>query len=307
MKAPTAKDKLLNFLLRILPQHLLSGIMYKLARIQWSPFKNTLINRVVKLYGINLDDASSADLDSYSSFNAFFTRTLKPGARPIAPGDNSIACPADGRVNHAGYVTEGLLIQAKGHEYGLLELLAGDQALFREFKESSYATVYLSPRDYHRVHMPVTGRLREMHFVPGKLFSVSEATTQLVPELFARNERVICVFDTATGPMAVILVGAIFVGSMETVWKGEVRGPDDTPSIWHYQDEQAITIEKGKEMGRFNMGSTVILLFPERQARWEETLEPGVPVRVGEAIGLLRPGSGGNSTPAPANFPPASA
>ena len=199
MKAPTTKDKLLNLLLKILPQHLLSGIMYKLARIRWSPFKNILINRVVKLYGINLEDASSADLDSYSSFNAFFTRTLKPGARPIAPGDNSIACPADGRVNHAGYVTEGQLIQAKGHEYGLLELLAGDQALFREFKESSYATVYLSPRDYHRVHMPVTGRLREMHFVPGKLFSVSEATTQLVPELFARNERVICVFDTATG------------------------------------------------------------------------------------------------------------
>lgn len=291
MKKPNAKDKLINTLLKILPQHLLSGIMYRIARIQWPPIKNLLITMVVKLYGIDLNEAHSSDLDSYPSFNAFFTRALKPGARPITSRNSGISCPADGRVNHAGDIEQGQLIQAKGHAYGLINLLAGDQDLTREFLGGSYATIYLSPRDYHRVHMPVTGRLREMRFVPGKLFSVSEATTQLVPELFARNERLICIFDTAAGAMAVILVGAIFVGSMETVWEGEVRGPNNGPSIWRYQDQQAITINQGEELGRFNMGSTVVLLLPRKQARWENNLRPGMAVRMGENIGVLTPGS----------------
>ncbi len=307
MKAPTIKDKLLTGLLKILPQHLLAGAMYKLARSQWPPLKKLLITRVVKRYAVDVGDANSSDLDSYASFNAFFTRALKPGARAIAPGEHSIACPADGKVNHAGSIDQGHLIQAKGHEYELANLLAGDQTLMGEFMGGSYATVYLSPRDYHRVHMPVTGRLREMHFVPGELFSVSEATTQLVPELFARNERVICVFDTVAGPMAVILVGAIFVGSMETIWHGEVREPGNAPTAWRYQDQQAITINKGEELGRFNMGSTVILLLPPDQASWEDTLLPGAAVRMGEAIGSLRPGSEENSKPDPENPLPASA
>jgi len=307
MKAPTTKDKLLTGLLRILPQHLLAGIMYKLARSEWPALKNLIINGVVKRYDVDLSDADSSSLDSYPSFNAFFTRALKPGARPITSPDNSIACPADGRVNHAGIIDHGQLIQAKGHEYGLMSLLAGDQTLTGEFLDGSYATIYLSPQDYHRVHMPVAGRLREMHFVPGKLFSVSEATTQLVPELFARNERVICVFDTVAGPMAVILVGAIFVGSMETTWHGEVRGPGNTPSIWHYQDQQAISINKGEELGRFNMGSTVIMLFPKGRAQWGGNLQPGAAVRMGEAVGTLTPHPGENSIPGPGNGLPASA
>ena len=307
MKAPTTKDKLLTGLLRILPQHLLAGMMYKLARSEWPALKNLIINGVVKRYQVDLSDAASASLDSYPSFNAFFTRSLKPDARPIASAENSIACPADGRVNHAGSIDNGQLIQAKGHEYGLTSLLAGDQTLTGEVLGGNYATVYLSPRDYHRVHMPVSGRLREMHFVPGELFSVSEATTQLVPGLFARNERVICIFDTVAGPMAVILVGAIFVGSMETVWEGEVRGPGNTPSIWRYRDGQAISIGKGEELGRFNMGSTVIMLFPKGRVNWREKLQPGATLRMGEAVGTLTPDPGENPIPDPVNEPPASA
>jgi phosphatidylserine decarboxylase len=307
MNAPTAKDRLLTGLLKILPQHLLAGFMYKLARSKWPALKNLLITRVVKRYSVDLGEAKSSSLDSYPSFNAFFTRALKPGARPIASDDRSISSPADGKVNNAGSIEQGQLIQAKGHGYGLMSLLAGDQALAGKFLGGSYATIYLSPRDYHRVHMPVTGQLLEMHFVPGDLFSVSEATTQLVPELFARNERVICIFDTMAGPMAVILVGAIFVGSMETVWEGEVRGPGNDPTIWRYQDEQAVTIRKGEELGRFNMGSTVIVLLPRGQTHWEETLQPGATVRMGETIGRLTPDSEENSTPDPENALPASA
>lgn len=307
MNAPTAKDKLLTGLLKILPQHLLAGIMYRLARNKWPVLKNLIINGVIKRYDVDLSEADSSSRDSYPSFNAFFTRALKPGARPIDSSANSIACPADGRVNRAGIIDCGQLIQAKGQEYGLLNLLAGDQVLTGEFMDGAYATIYLSPRDYHRVHMPVAGRLREMHFVPGKLFSVSEATTQLVPELFARNERLICIFDTAAGPMAVILVGAIFVGSMETIWAGEVRGPGNTPTIWRYRDDQAISMDKGEELGRFNMGSTVIMLFPRGLAHWGAKLQPGAAVRMGEAVGTLTPGPEENSIPGPVNEPPASA
>jgi len=307
MKAPTFKDKLSTGLLKILPQHLLARFMYKLARSKWPPLKNLLITEVASRYSVDIFEAENPHLDSYPSFNAFFTRALKTDARPISSRHDSIACPADGKVNHAGRICHGHLIQAKGHEYGLMSLLAGDQALTEEFLDGNYATVYLSPRDYHRVHMPVTGRLREMHFVPGKLFSVSEATTQLVPELFALNERVICVFDTIAGPMAVILVGAIFVGSMETIWEGEVHGPGSDPTIWRYQDERVITINKGEELGRFNMGSTVILLFPRNHAQWEKALRPGLAVRMGQAIGTLMPAAKESSEPAPENEHPSSA
>lgn len=307
MKAPTFKDKLSTGLLKFLPQHLLAHIMYKVARSEWPALKNLLITEVASRYAVDVFEAENPHLESYPSFNAFFTRALKADARPVSSRHDSIACPADGKVNHAGRIHKGHLIQAKGHDYGLMSLLAGDLALTEEFLEGSYATVYLSPKDYHRVHMPVTGRLREMHFVPGKLFSVSEATTQLVPELFARNERVICIFDTLAGPMAVILVGAIFVGSMETIWEGEVRGPGSDPTIWRYPEQQAITINKGEELGRFNMGSTVILLFPEDRTHWEKALQPGVAVRMGQAIGTLTPAAMENSAPDPENEPPSSA
>ncbi|HIE55651.1 MAG TPA: phosphatidylserine decarboxylase, partial [Chromatiaceae bacterium] len=202
--------------------------------------------------------------------------------------------PADGKINQAGYVQQDRLLQAKGQEFSLLQLLAGDTVLASRFAEGAYVTIYLSPRDYHRVHMPVTGRLEKMIFVPGSLFSVSEATTRLVPGLFARNERLICLFETALGPMAVIMVGAIFVASMETVWEGEVRGPAGEPSTWIYSGEDRITLKKGEEMGRFNMGSTVITLFAKNRVTWDPALQPGVQVRMGQPLGRFRLPKGEN-------------
>jgi phosphatidylserine decarboxylase len=285
---PGFKDKFLTNLLRILPQHALSGLMYRATRITWKPFKNVLIQEVVNRYAVDMFEAENPRPTSYASFNAFFTRSLKPDARPIATEAEAVASPADGKINQADYIRHGRLLQAKGHDFSLLQLLGGSYDLSSAFAEGSYTTIYLSPRDYHRVHMPVTGRLREMIFVPGTLFSVSEATTHLVPGLFARNERLICIFDTAVGPMAVILVGAIFVGSMETVWAGEVRGPANEPTTWIYTGDQRIILKKGEEMGRFNMGSTVITLFGRDRVSWDPALQPGVRVRMGQKIGRLR-------------------
>ena len=283
---PSIKDRLNTALLRYLPQHLLARGMYYLARCQWQPLKKALIRFVVNRYQVNVAEAASSDLDSYPSFNAFFTRALRADARPIASEPDALICPADGRVSQAGVITGGRLLQAKGHDFRLLELLAGDTTLAAAFADGAFATVYLSPRDYHRVHMPLTGRLRRMDFVPGTLFSVSDATTQLVPELFARNERVVCIFDTNTGPLAVILVGAIFVGSMETTWAGEIRGTGGMITRHDYPSLDAPTLEKGAEMGRFNMGSTVILLLPKGTVTWHD-LAPGQMVRMGERIGSL--------------------
>lgn len=285
---PSTKDRILTSLLNYLPHHLLSSIMYKMARSEWPPLKKLLIEEVANRFKIDIFEAKNSHLDAYPSFNAFFTRALKPGVRPISKKPHAIVSPVDGKTSQAGEIHEGRIIQAKGHDYSLSALLAGDSKLAEKFQEGSFVTIYLSPRDYHRIHMPYTGKLREMHFVPGKLFSVSEATTQLVPSLFARNERVINVFDTEFGTMAVIFVGAIFVGSMETVWHGEVRGPNSDPTFWHYNEEQAVTLEKGEEMGRFNMGSTVILLLPPGISRWEPALKPGVAVRVGQCIGQIK-------------------
>ncbi len=289
MTAPGFKDRLFTNLLKVLPQHALSGLMYRATRITWKPFKNVLIKEVVSRYAVDMFEAENPRPASYSCFNDFFTRALKADARPIAPEADAVASPADGKINQAGYIRDGHLLQAKGRTFSLLQLLAGRYDLTAEFAEGSYATVYLSPRDYHRVHMPLSGRLREMIFVPGTLFSVSEATTQLVPGLFARNERLICLFDTVAGPMALILVGAIFVGSMETVWAGEVRGPSDEPTTWLYGDAPSITLKKGQEMGRFNMGSTVIALFAKGRVTWDPALVPGVRVRMGQRIGKVKP------------------
>ncbi len=286
---PGFKDRLFTNLLKVLPQHGLSAIMYRATRVTWKPFKNALIKEVVNRYAVDLFEAENPNPNSYGCFNDFFTRALKAEARPIAAEPDAVVSPADGKINQAGTIHDGRLLQAKGRDFSLLQLLAGRYDLTAEFAGGSYATIYLSPRDYHRVHMPLSGRLREMIFVPGTLFSVSEATTQLVPGLFARNERVICLFDTVAGPMAVILVGAIFVGSMETVWEGEVRGPAGEPTTWRYDGGRPIVLKKGEEMGRFNMGSTVITLFGKDRVRWDPALVPGVRVRMGQRIGTIRP------------------
>lgn len=284
---PGLRDHLSTNLLRILPQHLLAAGMYRLARTTTPWLKDLLIRQVHRRYRVNMSEAEQPDLAAYPSFNAFFTRALRADARPVAEG--MVVSPADGRVSQIGAIQGDTLLQAKGHEFDLLALLAGDKEKAAVFHDGLFATIYLSPRDYHRVHIPLAGTLESMVFVPGRLFSVSEATTQLIPGLFARNERVICQFSTSLGPMAVILVGAIFVGSMETVWHGEVHGQHGQPTKWAYQGEQRRHFPAGAEIGRFNMGSTVIVLLPRAAAEWSPEIGPTTQVRVGQAIG--RPSS----------------
>lgn len=280
---PTLLDHLSTNLLRILPQHLLAAGMHRLARSTTPWLKDLLIRQISRRYGMNMAEAEQSDLASYPSFNAFFTRALKTDARPLAEG--MVISPADGRVSQIGEIDGESLVQAKGHYFELLALLAGDKQKTALFRDGLFATIYLSPKDYHRVHMPFAGTLQSMTFVPGDLFSVSNATTQLVSGLFARNERVICHFDTAVGPMAVILVGAIFVGSMDTVWHGEVRGERGQPTKWVYRGDDRRQFQAGEEMGRFNMGSTVIVLLPEGAATWETDIGPGDEVTLGQALG----------------------
>lgn len=283
---PTLKDRLNTALLRILPQHLLAAAMYRVTRITTPWFKDLLIRRVIRHFGVDMAEAEQSDPTAYPSFNAFFTRALKTGARPLAEG--AVISPADGTVSQIGEIRGDRLLQAKRHHYDLSTLLGGDREQAETFRDGRFATVYLSPRDYHRVHMPYAGTLRSMVFVPGRLFSVNAATTQLVPQLFARNERLICLFDTDLGPMAVILVGAIFVGSMETVWHGETRGPRDQPTRWVYRAEDRRSFAAGEEIGRFNMGSTVIVLLPEDAVSWDPAIGPLDHVRMGQALGEPR-------------------
>jgi phosphatidylserine decarboxylase len=272
----------------LLPHHLLSRLMHAITRIEAKGFKNTLIRRVIDWYKVDMSEALESNPSAYRSFNDFFTRPLRPDARPVAEEANTIVCPSDGTLSAAGDIEDGYLFQAKGHDYTLLELLGGDPALCQLFEEGSFATIYLSPRDYHRVHMPYGGKLKRMVHVPGRLFSVNKTTCEKVPRLFARNERVICHFDTDIGPMAVILVGAIFVASIDTVWAGSVTPVQRRISSWSYPPAsraKAITLDKGEEMGRFNMGSTVILLLGKDAVEWGDDLTSDSKVKMGQAIG----------------------
>jgi phosphatidylserine decarboxylase len=224
-----------------------------------------LIRWFVGRYGVNMAEAANPDMASYASFNAFFTRALKPDARPLAHAD--WVCPVDGTISQFGAIAQDQIFQAKGHHYSTTALLGGDAALAAQFHNGSFATLYLSPKDYHRIHMPCDGRLQRMVHVPGPLFSVNPTTARGVPGLFARNERVVCVFDSAHGPFVLVLVGATIVGSMATVWHGVVNPPRRKQvQTWHYAGEQAIALQQGQEMGRFLLGSTVVMLFPKDAA-----------------------------------------
>ncbi len=269
--------------LSVLPQHALSGLMYRAARCRVRWFKNAFIRFIVSRFKVDLDEAAVADLDHYEHFNAFFTRELKPGVHVIDPDPMAIVSPADGRISQTGTIDGDRILQAKGHDYTTRALLGGDQEAAARYQDGQFCTVYLSPRDYHRVHMPLDGRLVAMDFVPGELFSVSDATAQLVPGLFARNERVVCHFEGEHGPFVMVLVGAIFVGSMQTVWHGEVRAPGKQVTRWTYDETDAPRLKKGEEMGRFNMGSTVVLLTPPG-TRLDRT-QAGQAVRLGQALG----------------------
>jgi len=265
----------------LLPQHLLSRLVGKLAECRLPWLKNLLIRRFITQYKVDMSEAVESAPEAYANFNAFFTRALKDGARPIA--DAPVVCPADGAISQLGEINRGRIFQAKGQDYSLQTLLGDDKALTAEFDGGSFATIYLSPRDYHLVHMPVDGTLRSMTYVPGKLFSVNTTTAENVRSLFARNERAICVFDTEFGPMAMILVGAMIVAGIETVWDGQVAPPPRQLTTRSYPQE-APTLKKGEEMGRFKLGSTVILLFGKDKIDWLDKFEALTPTRLGEAL-----------------------
>lgn len=269
----------------LLPHHLLSKWMSKLTHCENRLWKNLFIKLIVRVYGVNMSEAKVEDIEHYASFNRFFTRELKDGVRPVADAADAVASPADGVVSQAGPISGGRIFQAKGHSYTALELLGGDAERARAFENGSFATIYLSPKDYHRLHMPLAGTLKEMVHIPGRLFSVNAATVGAVPNLFARNERVACVFDTEAGSMALVLVGAIFVSSVETVWHGVVTPPSVTETrAWRYGDD-APALAKGEEMGRFNMGSTIVVLFGKDKTAWDGDFVAGKPVKLGETIG----------------------
>jgi len=244
---------------------------------------HAIVRNFVARYGVNMAEAANPDIESYPSFNEFFTRALRPGARPLA--DAPFVCPVDGAISQLGAIERDQIFQAKGHRYSTRALVGGDAALAAQFDNGSFATIYLSPRDYHRIHMPCDGRLVRMIHVPGDLFSVNPLTARGVPGLFARNERVVCVFDTAHGPFIHVLVGATIVGSMATVWHGVVNPP--RPGIlreWRY-DAQDVRLKQGDEMGRFLLGSTVVMLFPKNVIRFNPGWAAGQSVQLGQAMG----------------------
>src|SRR5262245_2837622 len=271
----------------VLPHHLLSRIVHWATRRESVSWKNALIRAFLRHFDVNMDEAAVPDPFSYSSFNHFFTRALRADARPLATAADSVACPVDGLVSAAGTIEGDMLFQAKGHHYSLGALLAGNELLARRFQGGRFATLYLAPHNYHRVHMPVSGTLATTTHVPGRLFSVNTSTAACVPGLFARNERVICAFDTECGPLAVILVGALFVGSMSTVWAGDITPRSGRRPSQIAANARHIHLEQGAEVGRFNMGSTVILLMAGN-VEWSATLRTGKSVRVGESIGTVR-------------------
>ena len=273
----------------IMPQLYLTQLAGWFAQQKWDAVTHFVIKAFAKKYNVDMSEAKKENFSDYESFNQFFIRELKDDARKINENPTSLCLPADGRVSQIGHIDDERLLQAKGHFFSLSDLLAGDEELVNTFKNGEFATIYLSPRDYHRVHMPCDATLRKMIYVPGDLFSVNPFLAEHVPNLFARNERVICVFDTAFGPMVQILVGATITASMSTVWAGVINPPrTGEVKVWTYQGDSAIKLTKGQEMGAFQLGSTVINLFPANSVTLAEHLEVDVPVRMGEILATMK-------------------
>jgi phosphatidylserine decarboxylase len=271
----------------ILPHHALSALMSVLTHSENKVWKNLFIKQIIRHYGVNMSEALEPDINAYKSFNHFFTRELDPNVRPLTSEKRAVASPADGSVSQSGTITDGRIFQAKGKDFTVIDLLGGSVERAEPFKSGVFATVYLSPKDYHRLHMPLTATLKEMVHIPGRLFSVNTTTTHSVPGLFARNERVAAIFDTEAGPMALILVGAIFVSSIETVWHGVVSPPTiSAVKSWYYQDNAPV-LKMGEEMGRFNMGSTIIVLFGKDKVKWNDDFKANKLVKLGEKIGRM--------------------
>ena len=269
----------------ILPKHLLSRLTGKLAAAKAGKLTTFLIKQFIAKFKIDMSEAKHSDPEYFETFNDFFTRELKADARSFVEGDNNLATPVDGKVSQQGDIKEGRLFQAKGHDFSLRELVGGRDDVAAPFDEGIFSTVYLAPKDYHRIHMPITGKLEQLIFIPGDLFSVNPLTAENVPNLFARNERAVAIFSTAIGPMAMVLVGATIVASIETVWEGTLKGKEI--KYWDYS-EQDITLEKGDEMGRFKLGSTIVALFPKGSIDFSEELEAGSVTRLGELFATVR-------------------
>ena len=268
----------------LLPKKLVTQLAGRFASAELGGVTQAAISRFVAHYGVDMSEAAEPDITRYASFNDFFTRALRAGARPLADAD--YVCPVDGAISQFGAIERDQIFQAKGHHYSTCALLAGDAALAAEFENGQFATIYLSPKDYHRIHMPCAGRLLRMVYVPGDLFSVNPTTVRGVPGLFARNERVVSLFDTARGPFVLVLVGATIVGSMATVWHGVVTPPRPGEiKRWDYTN-QPVELAKGAEMGRFLLGSTVVLLWPKGTLKFNPDGAPGGAVRMGQMMGM---------------------
>jgi phosphatidylserine decarboxylase len=278
------KARLFVLLQYLLPQHGVSRLIHRLTRVRKRWFKDAFIRVFTRLFEVDLSEAAGRSAADYESFNAFFTRALNPDARPLPDSAEAVVSPVDGTISQAGIVAHGTLLQAKGYRYGVADLL-GDDSAAAIFDGGAFVTLYLAPYDYHRIHMPIDGTLAEMRYLPGRLFSVNRATVAAVPRLFARNERIVCRFDTPAGPMALVLVGALNVGSIETVWAGEVApGPTRARRSWYYTAGE-VALPRGAELGRFNMGSTVILVSAPGGVELDPGLRPAQTVRMGQAIG----------------------
>ena len=273
--------------LAVLPQYLipkqaLTLLAGRIASARGGALTTRLIAWFVQRYQVNMAEAANPDLASYATFNDFFTRSLRPGVRPMA--EAGLICPVDGAISQFGSIQGQQIFQAKGHHYSCTALVGGDAALASQFDDGHFATLYLSPRDYHRIHMPCDGQLLRMTYVPGDLFSVNPTTARGVPGLFARNERVVCVFEGASGPFVMVLVGATIVGSMATVWHGPINNPRAGKLCgWRYED-QSIKLKQGDEMGRFLLGSTVVMLFPKGPLAFNPSWQPGGSVRLGDMM-----------------------
>jgi len=277
-------ERLAIYLQYLLPKQALTWYAGRIARSYGGPLTQWLIGWFVKRYQVNMAEAANPDMASYPTFNDFFTRALKPGVRPLA--QVALICPVDGAISQFGQIEGQQIFQAKGHHFSSTALLGGDAALAAQFDDGHFANLYLSPRDYHRIHMPCDGRLLRMIYVPGELFSVNPVTARGVPGLFARNERVVCVFEGDRGPFAMVLVGATIVGSMATVWQGAINNPRaGRVCDWRY-DDKSIVIKQGEEMGRFLLGSTVVMLFPKGPLRFNPAWVPGGAVQLGQVMAV---------------------
>jgi phosphatidylserine decarboxylase len=275
------------FLQHLVPHHALSRLVAYFARSEIRWIKTLFIQRFIKAYNVNMNEALDPDPQHYPNFNAFFTRALAPGARPMPQDDKAVACPADGTISAIGSIVADTLVQAKNHNYTVTNLLGGDPDRAAPFQNGGFLTVYLSPKDYHRVHMPLAGTLKEMVYVPGRLFSVNQSTADNIPDLFAVNERAVCIFDTPDGPMAVVLVGAMIVAGIETVWAGQVAPAAHDMKVIPYNDPAStpIYLQRGMELGRFMLGSTAIVLFGPDMVTWSKELAAGNSVQLGQQVG----------------------